>query len=138
MCVWVYAKGPQPPAGAAAAAAGAERSYSALCASRGVRVELLRYLDGLIFAHATPREGAVPVSVRRRGCSPAASSCETCDDSSGPAGPWEWKALLKGVAGASLHPVLLMMEPRAQLLQALPSLERAAQPVALEGVVRPG
>ncbi len=61
------------------------------------------------------------------------------DDSSGPAGSWEWKALLNGVAEASLQPVLLLiMEPRASLLQALPSLEQAAQLVALEGVIRPG
>ncbi len=53
-----------------------------------------------------------------------------CDDSSGPAGSWEWKLLLQGVAEASLHPMLLlMMEPRAVLLQALPSLEQAAQVV---------
>ena len=47
--------------------------------------------------------------------------------------------LLQGVAEASLYlMLLLMMEPRAPLLRALPSLEQVAQLVALEGVVRPG
>ena len=90
-------------------------------------------MDDLIFTHVTPREGT------RLCADEDACQHSRCDDSSGHAGLWEWKLLLQGVAEASLYPMLLlMMEPRAPLLQALPSLEQAAQLVALEGVIRPG
>jgi hypothetical protein len=82
-----------------------------------------------------------PARARRRRLCADEDACQhsRCDNSSGSAGSWEWKLLLQGVAEASLYPMLvLMVEPRAPLLQALPSLEQAAQLVTLEGVVRPG
>ncbi len=81
-----------------------------------------------------------PARARRRRLCADEDACQQsrCDDSSCPAGSWEWKLLRQGVGEALLYPMLLlMMEPRAPLLQALPSLEQAAQLVALENVVRP-
>ncbi len=74
-----------------------KKDLAELCASRSVWVELLCYMDDLIFTHVTPREGT------RLCADEDACQHSRCDDSSGPAGSWEWKVLLQGVAEASLQ-----------------------------------
>jgi hypothetical protein len=111
-----------PPSGAASEAARGTRDLCVCVCGKG-----------LALLSACEMAAVVAAWCQRLCADEDASQHSCCDDSSGPAGLWEWKALRKGVAEASLQPVLLlMMEPRAQSLQALPSLEQAAQLVALE------
>jgi hypothetical protein len=90
MCVCVYARGPQPPL-AQRRRLRRRKDLGELCASRSVGVELLCYLDDLIFTHATPREGACLLLCADE------DACQhsRCDDNSGPLARGSGKRCLK-------------------------------------------
>ncbi len=79
------------------------KDLAELCSSRSVGVEP----SEIWTTPSSPTSRPARARCRRLCADEDACQHSRCDDSSGPAGSWEWKLLLQGVAEASLYPMLL-------------------------------